>query len=91
MQLFLPYFLLINCLAFFANGADKWLAANHKWRISERTLLGLVVAGGTLGAGVGMLLFRHKTAKKSYLFIFIGLVFLQLLSLFLYLKFNPVR
>lgn len=64
-------------------GYDKFLAKNQKRRISERTLLSFVFLGGTIGSGIAMLLFRHKTAKKSYLWKFWLLTTVQILLLFL--------
>lgn len=58
---------------------DKYLAKAQKQRISERTLLGSVFLGGTIGSGLGMLIFRHKTAKKSYLLKFWLIVIVQIL------------
>ena len=64
---------------------DKYLAKNHKRRISEKTLLTFVGIGGTIGSGLAMLVFRHKTAKRSYLFKFWSIVLIQiLLFYFLY-------
>ncbi|MGX7667872.1 DUF1294 domain-containing protein [Flavobacterium pedocola] len=80
------YLTLINSIAFLANGTDKWLAVRNRWRIPEKTLLGMVLVGGTVGSGIGMLLFRHKTAKKSYLMFFFGIVALQLMGLYFYFK-----
>ena len=53
-------------ISFLLIGYDKYLAKKNKKRISEKTLLTLVFIGGTLGSGLGMLTFRHKTAKRSY-------------------------
>lgn len=64
---------------------DKYLAKNHKRRISEKKLLTFVGIGGTIGSGLAMLVFRHKTAKRSYLFKFWSVVLIQiLLFYFLY-------
>jgi uncharacterized membrane protein YsdA (DUF1294 family) len=64
---------------------DKYLAKNHKRRISEKKLLTFVAIGGTIGSGLAMLVFRHKTAKRSYLFKFWSVVLIQiLLFYFLY-------
>ncbi|MEW5676517.1 DUF1294 domain-containing protein [Flavobacterium enshiense] len=86
MQPIFTYGLLVNGLAFFANGIDKWLAVHQKRRIPERVLLGMILVGGTVGAGIGMLLFRHKTAKRSYLLLYFGIVILQLACVWFYLK-----
>ncbi|MFA5862485.1 MAG: DUF1294 domain-containing protein [Candidatus Thermoplasmatota archaeon] len=48
-------------------GFDKALAARGGRRISERTLLGAALAGGSPGLILGMLLFRHKTRKGAFL------------------------
>ena len=56
-------FLALNLFAFLIMGYDKYLAKKHKKRIPEKTLLGLVLIGGTIGSGLGILIFRHKTAK----------------------------
>ena len=83
MTVLFCFFFVINLIAFVSIGYDKFLAKNQKRRISERTLLSFVFLGGTIGSGIAMLLFRHKTAKKSYLWKFwllasfqIGLIFL---------------
>lgn len=58
--------LLLNLCAFFAFGFDKSQARNSGWRISERSLLTLALAGGWLGAKSGQYYFRHKTHKFSF-------------------------
>lgn len=58
--------LSINVIAFLAFGWDKRLAETHQRRISERTLLGLALFGGALGALLGQQLFRHKTQKQPF-------------------------
>lgn len=78
------YLAAINSIAFLANGADKWFAVNNKWRIPERILLGLAFVGGTLGAICGMVLFRHKISKKTYLLLFFGIVVVQLTAVYYY-------
>ena len=60
-------FLILNLLAFIITAYDKRLAIAHKKRISEETLLTFVAFGGTIGSGLAMLFFRHKTAKMSFL------------------------
>jgi uncharacterized membrane protein YsdA (DUF1294 family) len=77
------FFFVINLIAFVSIGYDKFLAKNQKRRISERTLLSFVFLGGTFGSGIAMLFFRHKTAKKSYLWKFWLLVSFQIGLLFL--------
>ncbi|RVT79962.1 DUF1294 domain-containing protein [Flavobacterium sufflavum] len=76
------FFLILNAIAFLLMGYDKQLAIRQKRRISERTLLTFVFIGGTIGSGLAMLLFRHKIAKASYLFKFIGIIIIQIITLF---------
>ena len=47
-------------------GIDKWKAKQGSWRISEATLLMLAVIGGTIGALLGMQVWRHKTMHKKF-------------------------
>ena len=56
----------INVLTFFVYGWDKWKAKQGKWRISETTLLMLAVAGGTIGALLGMQVWHHKTMHLKF-------------------------
>jgi len=79
MDILFYYFLIFNGIAFILMAYDKYLAKAQKQRISERTLLGSVFLGGTIGSGLGMLIFRHKTAKKSYLLKFWLIVIVQIL------------
>lgn len=51
----------VNLAAFAAMGLDKRRARNGAWRVRERTLFLLALAGGSVGAIAGMWLFRHKT------------------------------
>ena len=75
-------FLILNGMAFVLTAYDKQLAKAKKQRIPERTLLGLVFFGGTIGSGLAMLLFRHKTSKASYLWKFWGIVGVQIVILY---------
>ncbi|MCL6461537.1 MAG: DUF1294 domain-containing protein [Flavobacterium micromati] len=82
--------LFLNTISFLSIGYDKYRAKNYKSRVSEQTFLVLVLIGGTIGSGLGMLFFRHKTAKNSYLIKFYGIVFFQILISWLYLC-NPFK
>lgn len=74
-------FLAINLIAFVLIGYDKQLAIKNKNRISEKTLLVWVALGGTIGSSLAMSIFRHKTAKKSYLLKFFEIVTLQIITI----------
>ena len=60
------YLTLINLIAFIAYGCDKHKAKKGQWRIPEKTLIFFAVIGGAFGAGLGMLIFHHKTQKKKF-------------------------
>ncbi len=51
-------------------GMDKWFAQRGTPRVPERTLWLASLAGGSPGAWLGMRLFRHKTAKRSFRSVF---------------------
>ena len=65
-QIILIYLIAINVVAFFLYGIDKWKAKRSKWRISEATLLGLAVIGGSIGAWLGMKVWHHKMMHKKF-------------------------
>ena len=66
MELLLYYFVCVNVLTFLVYGIDKSKARQGKWRISEATLLLLAVIGGSIGAWLGMRVWRHKTMHKKF-------------------------
>ncbi|MBL1220681.1 DUF1294 domain-containing protein [Chryseobacterium sp. L7] len=80
-------FLFLSLLTFIVFGWDKRLAVKHKKRISENTLLGLTLIGGTAGAVLGMLLFRHKISKKSFLLKFAGIVLIQIVCIYFFRRY----
>lgn len=80
MEIF-AFFSILNAIAFVLTGYDKIVAQKNKRRIPETTLLAFVFFGGTLGSGLAMLLFRHKTSKTSYLLKFWLIVILQVLAI----------
>ena len=63
---FVIYLIGINVLTFLIYGIDKWKAKRGKWRIPEDTLIWLAIAGGSIGALLGMNLFRHKTQHRKF-------------------------
>lgn len=81
MPFFYFYFLTISVLSFILVGCDKYLARNKKRRVSENTLLFWTFLGGSLGAGMGMWVFKHKTSKRNFLWKFYGVLIIQLIFL----------
>jgi uncharacterized membrane protein YsdA (DUF1294 family) len=78
------YFPFINLVAFSIIGIDKRLAIQQKRRISERNLLFSSAIGGTIGSGLAMLIFRHKTSKISFLWKFFIIGILQIFLVYFY-------
>ena len=66
MEIFIYYFLAINVVTFFVYGIDKVKAKKGLWRIPEATLLMLAVIGGSIGAWLGMMVWRHKTKHLKF-------------------------
>jgi uncharacterized membrane protein YsdA (DUF1294 family) len=78
------YFPLINLVAFSIIGVDKQLAIQQKRRVSERNLLITSAIGGTIGSGLAMLIFKHKTSKISFLWKFCIVGILQVFLVYFY-------
>ena len=77
----------INLVTFAVYGIDKAKAKRGAWRVPEKTLFLLPLLGGSLGALLGMRVFRHKT--KHWYFVWgIPLILLAQLALavWLYVK-----
>ena len=66
MRAIIIYLIGINILTFLVFGIDKWKARRGKWRIPEAPLIEMSIAGGSIGALLGMSLFRHKTQKRRF-------------------------
>ena len=62
----LIYLAAVNVVTFFTYGIDKWKAKKARRRISEATLLGLAVIGGSIGAWIGIKIWHHKTLHKKF-------------------------
>ena len=87
------YLLVMNLIAFFVFGLDKWKAKRPgARRIPERNLFLTAIAGGSVGAWLGMKVWHHKTLHKSFRFG-IPIIFLcqVLLALGLFLYFRVIR
>ena len=56
----------LSAWTFLMFGIDKWRAGRSGSRLPELTLALLSAAGGWPGGLLAMLLFRHKTAKRTF-------------------------
>ena len=79
LKLLLIYIILINLLTFYVYVDDKRRARKGRWRTSEATLVMLAVIGGSLGALLAMLLFRHKTRHMQFVIGIPAILIIQLL------------
>lgn len=68
MKAFIIFFIFFNLITFIIFGIDKLLARTKRKRISEKTLICLAIAGGSVGAVFAQKIFRHKTQKYRYTF-----------------------
>ena len=80
-NIFIIFLLAVNLITFFIYGMDKWKAKRSRRRISEATLLGLAIAGGSIGAWMGMRVFHHKTLHKKFRYGIPTIIMIQLASL----------
>ena len=80
-NIFIIFLLAVNLITFFIYGMDKWKAKRSRRRISEATLLGLAIAGGSIGAWLGMRVFHHKTLHKKFRYGIPTIIMIQLASL----------
>lgn len=70
LQIIIYALFALNLITFIIYGIDKFKAKKAKWRISEATLILLAVIGGSIGAWLGLQVWRHKTQHKKF---FIGI------------------
>lgn len=68
VKVLILYLTIINITALIMYGTDKRRAIKKKWRIPEKYLIGVAIAGGSVGAIAGMYLFRHKTKHFKFTF-----------------------
>ena len=89
MELLSLYLLLINAAAFLLMLSDKRKAKKKQWRIPEATLMTVAALGGSLGALLGMYLFRHKTKHPKFTVGIPILLILNIVLLHLLIKYFP--
>lgn len=67
MLIIVGYLFVVNVIGFVLMFVDKKRAQNNQWRIKEATLFLTAAIGGSIGAMLGMKVFRHKTKHLSFL------------------------
>ena len=86
MKAILLYLLIINAAGFLLMLIDKWKAKKNLWRIPEKTLLGVALIGGSIGAYAGMQFFRHKTKHPKFTIGIPVIIALQLIAVAYFLS-----
>ena len=78
----------VNLISFLLMGIDKRRAIKNRWRIPEKTLLGVSALFGALGGTLGMYAFRHKTLHPRFRFGLPAMLVIQIAILaFLLIRF----
>ena len=71
LDFFIGWLVLASIGTFVLFGYDKWRARrNGSRRVAESTLLAACALGGWLGGLLGIIFFRHKSSKPSFLLKF---------------------
>lgn len=84
---FLIWIAALSVIALLLYAIDKRKAKKKRWRIPEKTLLGIGFLGGAAGALLGMILVRHKTKHWYFWAVnLVGLLWQAALLVFLYVK-----
>lgn len=66
MQICVGWMLALSAWAFLLFGFDKWRARRGGARLAESALFWVAALGGWPGGLLGMIVFRHKSAKGSF-------------------------
>lgn len=86
-QCLLWYLAAVNVASFTVYGIDKRKARRGAWRIPEKTLFLLPLLGGSVGALLGMKVFRHKTKHWYFVWGIPAILLAQLaLTVWLWLR-----
>ena len=65
------WFAVFSAVTFLTFGFDKWKASRSGQRVSEFALVMFGALGGWFGGLIGMMVFRHKTAKWTFKFKYV--------------------
>ncbi len=86
IRLLFAYLIVINLITILVFAFDKARSRTNKSRIPEKTLLILVLVGGSPAALYAMNTFRHKTKKYSFQIPLYTIVLMQLIVTILILR-----
>ena len=75
--IFALYIAAICVLTFATYAKDKSAAMNNRWRVEERTLHFLALAGGWPAAIMAQRILRHKSRKPAFQRVFIATILLN--------------
>lgn len=81
MDYLVIYWAIVSFILLIMMRIDKNRAIRHQYRISERTLWLVALAGGAFGGTVGMYVFRHKTKHLTFKWGFPLLSLLQIVAM----------
>jgi uncharacterized membrane protein YsdA (DUF1294 family) len=79
------YIIAVNLCAFVLFGVDKCKAKKGWVRISEAFLLLMAIVGGSVGAWIGMKVWRHKTLHKKFRYGLPAIILVQMVLIFFYI------
>ena len=82
LNLLYSYLLSINIITFLIYGYDKHQAKKVGMRIPEIVLHLMALMGGSPGALLGQLTFRHKIKKMRFIIVFWAIVILQVIVIY---------
>ncbi|MBQ3544527.1 MAG: DUF1294 domain-containing protein [Lachnospiraceae bacterium] len=84
MMILIVYLVIVNVVAFALMGIDKRKAIKNKYRIPEKVLFMSAILLGSIGANLGMQVFRHKTKHMSFV-IGMPIIFLAQVAIFMFI------
>lgn len=66
LKIIILYLISINAVSTLMYVIDKHKAQKGKWRTTEFSLIMIAYLGGSIGALIGMYIFRHKTKHIKF-------------------------
>jgi len=81
-------FVGVNVVTMLAYGYDKYVSQARGRRVPEAALHIMAAAGGTPGAFLGQLVFRHKTCDRRFRLVFWAIAAVQVTILLLISQFR---